>query len=130
MRRLDERRQARSKSARRLSESIQPRVSELLSIVVPVYNEEATVGELIERLLAIELPVAREILVINDGSTDGTRSVLNTFPDHGERLRIVHATANGGKGTAIRIGLDMPGARSSRFRMRIWSWTPRSLPRW
>ncbi len=81
-------------------------MSELLSIVVPVYNEAATVGEVIERLLAIELPVAREILVVNDGSTDGTRSVLDTFPDHGERLRIVHAMANGGKGTAIRIGLE------------------------
>jgi glycosyltransferase involved in cell wall biosynthesis len=79
-------------------------VSELLSIVVPVYNEEATVGEVIQRLLAIDLPVAREILVVNDGSTDGTRAVLDAFPDHGEHLRIVHATANGGKGTAIRTG--------------------------
>ena len=41
-------------------------MSELLSIVVPVFNEEATVGAVIERLLAIDLPVAREILVVND----------------------------------------------------------------
>lgn len=81
-------------------------MSELLSIVVPVFNEEATVGAVIERLLAIDLPVAREILIINDGSTDGTRAVLDALPGAGDTLRIVHASANGGKGSAIRTGFE------------------------
>jgi glycosyltransferase involved in cell wall biosynthesis len=81
-------------------------VNELLSIVVPVYNEENTVRAVIERLQAIDLPVAREILVVNDGSTDGTRSVLDALPAAGESLRIVHAPVNGGKGRAIRIGFE------------------------
>jgi glycosyltransferase involved in cell wall biosynthesis len=81
-------------------------VRELLSIVVPVFNEEATVGAVIERLLAIDLPIAREILVINDGSTDGTRGVLDALPPVGEILRIVHAPVNGGKGRAIRTGFE------------------------
>jgi glycosyltransferase involved in cell wall biosynthesis len=81
-------------------------VNELLSIVVPVYNEENTVRAVIERLLAIDLPVAREILVVNDGSTDGTRRVLDAIPSGGERLRIVHAPVNGGKGRAIRTGFE------------------------
>ena len=81
-------------------------MSELLSILVPVYNEEATVGAVLERLLAIDLPVAREILVVNDGSTDGTRRVLDALPSEEDRLRIVHAAANGGKGLAIRIGFE------------------------
>jgi glycosyltransferase involved in cell wall biosynthesis len=80
-------------------------VRELLSIVVPVYNEEATVGPVIDRLLAIELPIPREILVVNDGSTDGTRTVLDAIPAH-DSLRVVHAAANGGKGLAIRIGFE------------------------
>jgi glycosyltransferase involved in cell wall biosynthesis len=80
-------------------------VPELLSIVVPVYNEEATVGAVIERLLAIDLPLAREILVVNDGSTDGTRRVLDAIPPR-DALRIVHAAANGGKGRAIRTGFE------------------------
>jgi len=84
----------------------QSRVSELLSIVVPVFNEESTVGAVIERLLNIDLPVDREVLVINDGSTDGTRTVLDALPARGEALRIVHAEANGGKGRAIRLGFE------------------------
>jgi glycosyltransferase involved in cell wall biosynthesis len=81
-------------------------VSELLSIVVPVFNEESTVGAVIARLLSVDLPVAREILVVNDGSTDGTRAVLDALPAAGETLRIVHAPVNGGKGRAIRTGFE------------------------
>lgn len=81
-------------------------MGELLSIVVPVYNEEATIGPVIERLLSIELPIPREILVVNDGSTDGTRDVLDRLPPAGDRLRIVHAEVNGGKGRAIRTGFE------------------------
>ena len=51
--------------------------SDLLSIIVPVYNEAGTVQQVIERLLEIPLPLAREIVVVNDGSTDGTTDVLN-----------------------------------------------------
>ena len=75
----------------------------LISIVVPVYNEARTVASVIERLIAIELPAPREILVVNDGSTDGTRGVLDRITERPE-LRIIHAEKNGGKGSAIRIG--------------------------
>lgn len=75
----------------------------LISIVVPVYNEARTVAEVIDRLLAIDLPAPREILVVNDGSTDGTREVLDRLPARPE-LRIIHAAKNGGKGSAIRAG--------------------------
>jgi glycosyltransferase involved in cell wall biosynthesis len=78
-------------------------VTPLISIVVPVYNEARTVASVIERLIAIDLPAAREILVVNDGSTDGTRAVLDQVPARPE-LRIIHAEKNGGKGSAIRIG--------------------------
>jgi glycosyltransferase involved in cell wall biosynthesis len=79
---------------------------ELLSIIVPVYNEEATVRQVIDRLLTIDLPVAREILVVNDGSTDGTRAVLDGMAERPGTLRIVHAAVNGGKGRAIRTGFE------------------------
>ena len=78
-------------------------MSHLISIVVPVFNEARTVAAVVERLLAIDLPAPREILVVNDGSTDGTREVLDTIGARPE-LRIIHAEKNGGKGSAIRIG--------------------------
>ena len=75
----------------------------LISIVVPVFNEARTVGDVISRLIAIDLPAPREILVVNDGSTDGTREVLDRLAERPE-LRVIHAEKNGGKGSAIRIG--------------------------
>ena len=53
-----------------------PDSSELLSIIVPVYNEVRTVRAVLERLVSIELPLPREILVVDDGSTDGTGDLL------------------------------------------------------
>ncbi|HEV3216235.1 MAG TPA: glycosyltransferase family 2 protein [Vicinamibacterales bacterium] len=79
---------------------------ELLSIIVPVYNEATTVQQVIRRLLEIPLPVAREIVVVNDGSTDGTTEALDEISPVPGVLSIVHAQANGGKGSAIRIGLQ------------------------
>ena len=82
---------------------------ELLSIIVPVYNEVRTVRAVIDRLLVIELPVAREILVVDDGSTDGTRDVLAAVQAEivgkGEPVMVLLAERNGGKGSAIRRGL-------------------------
>jgi glycosyltransferase involved in cell wall biosynthesis len=75
----------------------------LISIVVPVFNEAKTVADVIQRLIAIDLPAPREILVVNDGSTDGTREVLDQIVERPE-VRIIHAERNAGKGSAIRIG--------------------------
>jgi glycosyltransferase involved in cell wall biosynthesis len=83
----------------------EPAPSALISVIVPVFNEARTVGQVIERLLQIPLPAAREIIVVNDGSTDGTKDVLNGIAPVAGVLSIVHAAANGGKGSAIRIGL-------------------------
>jgi glycosyltransferase involved in cell wall biosynthesis len=77
----------------------------LISIIVPVFNEAATVAAVIERLLAIDLPAPREIIVINDGSSDGTRGVLEAIPP-AAGLAIVHADGNRGKGHAVRLGLS------------------------
>ena len=75
----------------------------LVSIIVPVFNERATVAAVIDRLLTIDLPTDREIIVVNDGSSDGTREVLDGLALD-NRLRIVHADRNRGKGHAIRLG--------------------------
>jgi glycosyltransferase involved in cell wall biosynthesis len=78
----------------------------LITIIVPVFNEARTVRQVVERLLQIPLPAPREIIVVNDGSTDGTGAVLDGIAPVEGMLSIVHAPANGGKGSAIRIGLE------------------------
>lgn len=81
----------------------QRRDSPLVSVIVPVFNEAATVTAVVERLLTIELPAPREIIVVNDGSTDGTRAVLERMTPNAA-LQIVQVERNRGKGYAVRQG--------------------------
>lgn len=75
-----------------------------VSIIVPVYNEAATVAEVLERLPA--LPFDKEIIVINDGSTDGTKQALAPFESRAG-FRVHHSPVNLGKGSSLRIGFGM-----------------------
>jgi glycosyltransferase involved in cell wall biosynthesis len=79
---------------------------ELLSIIVPVYNEARTIRAVIDRLMTIDLPVRREVLIVDDGSTDGTRQVLAQAVADGLDVKVIEAARNGGKGSAIRLGLE------------------------
>jgi len=74
-----------------------------LSVVIPVYNEARTVSAVIERVLKAAVALPREIIVVDDASTDGTRQVLQSLPP-GE-IRLVLHEANRGKGAAIRTGV-------------------------
>jgi glycosyltransferase involved in cell wall biosynthesis len=75
-----------------------------LSVVVPVFNERNTLVEIVRRMRAVELPdgIEREIIVVDDGSNDGTRDVLNQLGD--STVRVVLHEANLGKGAALRTG--------------------------
>jgi len=75
----------------------------LLSVIVPVYNERNTVSEILRRMRLVELPVDLEIVVVDDGSTDGTDKVLTTVED--STVRVVRHPHNQGKTAAIRTGL-------------------------
>ena len=77
----------------------------VISIIVPVFNEESTVTAVIDRLRRIDLPAAREIIVVNDGSSDRTAAVLNGIDASGG-VTILHVGVNRGKGHAIRVGLS------------------------
>jgi glycosyltransferase involved in cell wall biosynthesis len=78
---------------------------QLLTVVVPVYNEERTVERLLEAVLRAPLPdgIAREIVVVDDASTDDTAAVLERAAGD-ERIRLFRQPTNRGKGAALRRG--------------------------
>jgi glycosyltransferase involved in cell wall biosynthesis len=73
-----------------------------LSVVIPVYNEKSTIREIIRRVQAVDVGMEREIVVVDDGSTDGTRDVLPELAS-GE-VRIFLHEKNRGKGRALQTG--------------------------
>jgi glycosyltransferase involved in cell wall biosynthesis len=75
-----------------------------LSVIVPVFNERNTLVEIVRRMRAVELPenIETEIIVVDDGSDDGTRDVLRQLGD--STVRIVMHPNNRGKGAALRTG--------------------------
>ncbi len=78
-----------------------------LSIIIPVYNEEQTINEVVERVWAVDLPgIEKEIIIANDGSSDGTRQVIDGSRWVSDpRVRLVNSEINLGKGAAVRLGL-------------------------
>ena len=75
-----------------------------LSVIIPVYNERNTVAEAIRRSRSVEIPLDREIVVVDDGSSDGTTQILSQLQD--STVRVVFHDVNRGKGAAIRTGLS------------------------
>jgi len=73
---------------------------------MPVYNEQVTVREIIQRVLALKLDL--ELIIIDDCSTDGTREILNTLDETAadSRIKILYHAQNQGKGAAIRTGIQ------------------------
>jgi len=74
----------------------------VLSVVIPCYNEVGTVETLLRRVR--EVPLRLEVIVVDDGSTDGTRDLLPTLEESGLIDRLILQPRNGGKGTALRAG--------------------------
>ena len=82
-----------------------------LSILIPVYNEGATIDRVLRSIVAAELPlgIEREVVVINDGSTDRTEAELEEFRQTHPELALVyhHERVNHGKGWCLRRGIPM-----------------------
>ena len=74
-----------------------------LSVIIPVYNEKETVNEIIRRVVATGR--ASEIVIVDDGSKDGTREILSQL-DGREGVRVILHEKNAGKGAAVRTGLQ------------------------
>ncbi|MDK2871843.1 MAG: hypothetical protein PWQ16_1195 [bacterium] len=74
-----------------------------LSIVIPVYNERDTIEKVIEKVKSVEIPLEKEIIIVDDCSKDGTRDILMKYASD-PSIKIVFHRVNQGKGAALRTG--------------------------
>src|SRR4051794_19566636 len=79
-----------------------------ISVIIPVFNEENTIEKVIETVGRVDLgsDIEKEIIVVNDGSTDKTGKILEKLPSNKQHI-IYHNRINLGKGSAVRIGYSL-----------------------
>jgi glycosyltransferase involved in cell wall biosynthesis len=80
------------------------RIYRTLTVVIPVYNERATVAEIIRRIRAVDIPLTLQVIVVDDASSDGSDKVLQALED--STVRVIRHAHNQGKGAAIRTGME------------------------
>src|SRR3954471_18219708 len=98
-----------------------------LSVLMPVYNEQATLQEAVKRLLDVHFPCDLEVVCVDDGSSDGTPDILNGFSD--KRLRVIRHPINRGKGAAIRTAIDEASGDYAVMYDADLEYAPEDLPR-
>lgn len=101
----------------------------MLSVVIPVFDERNTVGEVIRRVRTVDLPegMEREIIVVDDGSRDGTDKVLRALED--STVRVVRHPHNKGQGAAVRTGLTYARGEIVLIQDADLEYDPSDIPR-
>jgi glycosyltransferase involved in cell wall biosynthesis len=101
--------QHRGRRARRgnrlIGQYAAPPMAPQLSILIPVYNEAPTVERAVAALLEADLPVSTELILVDDGSTDGTRGIIESADWPEDQVRVLWHSQNQGKGAAVRTAL-------------------------
>jgi glycosyltransferase involved in cell wall biosynthesis len=99
-----------------------------LSIIMPVYNEQETLREILAQVRAVDLPdVEKEILAVDDGSTDGSREILAQEAEAGD-LRLFHHDQNRGKGAAVRTAIEQASGDLILIQDGDLEYDPRDYP--
>lgn len=98
-----------------------------VSIVIPVYNESATVEELLRRVASV--PITKEVIVVDDGSSDGTRPLLTHLHESGLIDQLVLHDRNRGKGAALRTGFRYATADVVAVQDADLEYDPGEIPR-
>lgn len=101
-----------------------------LSIIIPVYNEEKTIEEVIRRVERVNLghKITKEIIVVNDGSTDRTPRILKRL-SMGNRIRVFNHSRNLGKGAGVRTGIKMSAGDVIIIQDADLEYSPSDYPR-
>jgi len=98
-----------------------------LSILMPVYNEEERIADALKQALAVDYPCEIEMVVVDDGSRDGTAEVLSAVDD--PRLRVISHQRNAGKGAAIRTAVDNADGEYMVILDADLEYDPQDIPR-
>src|ERR1700683_5265869 len=104
----------------------------LLSILVPLYNEEEFIGTMLQRALSAPLPegLDREIIVVDDGSTDGSAEIAEEVGrPYGEGFRVIRHDRNRGKGAAIRTAVEHALGEFCLIQDADLEYSPQEYPR-
>lgn len=97
-----------------------------LSVVIPAYNEVGTIEEIIARVQAV--PIEKEIIVVDDFSTDGTREKLEKISQR-DHIKVVYHEKNRGKGAALRTGFPLASAEIVIIQDADFETNPQEYPR-
>jgi glycosyltransferase involved in cell wall biosynthesis len=96
-----------------------------ITVIIPAYNEEKTIQEILRRVQAMQ--IADEILVVDDGSTDGTRNILEEINGQGS-VRVIYHEHNQGKGAAVRTGIQAAAGEVIIIQDADLEYDPRDYP--
>lgn len=106
-----------------------PRVFSMkLSIVMPCYNENRTIFTIIQQVMAVPLPLERELIIVDDFSTDGTRALLRALKSS-EQVKVIFHEANRGKGAALRTGFQQASGDLILIQDADLEYDPNEYPR-
>ena len=98
-----------------------------LSVVIPVYNEERWLAELVRRVQAVPMP--KELVLVNDKSTDGTPAILDQLQRQYDNVRVFHQPVNMGKGAALREGFKHCTGDVVVVQDADWEYDPAEYPK-
>jgi glycosyltransferase involved in cell wall biosynthesis len=102
----------------------------LISIIIPVYNEAMTITTILQQVDAVQLPFAKEVVVIDDFSIDGTREILRNFENNGsEKFKVIYHDKNQGKGAALKNGFALAKGDIIIIQDADLEYDPREYPR-
>ncbi len=100
-----------------------------LSIVIPVYNEEATISKIVDLVRSVDVGMEKEILLVDDCSRDGTRDVLQKMAASQADLKVLFHEVNQGKGAALRTGFSAATGDVVLIQDADLEYDPREYPR-